>query len=76
MIIFSHRGISKEGKHNFLENTKEALLSILKDGFSVEIDVRETKDGEIIICHNPELKGRKTERFEIRSTKTSRIISF
>lgn len=76
MIIFSHRGISKEGKHNFPENTKEALLSVLKSGFSVEVDVRETKDGEIIICHNPELKGRKLKDLKLDQLKQAGLYPF
>ena len=76
MIIFSHRGISKEGKHNFPENTKEALLSVLKSGFSVEVDVRETKDGKIIICHNTELKWRKLKDLRLDQLKKAGLYPF
>ena len=76
MIIFSHRGISKEGRHNFLENTKEALLFILKNGFSVEIDVREVKDGEIIICHDSKLKGLKLKDLGLDQLKQTGLYSF
>ena len=67
MIIFSHRGISKEGRHNFKENTKDALLFMLENNFSVEIDVRETRDKEIIISHDNNLKNFSEKNLKIKN---------
>ena len=57
VLVFSHRGLSLEGKHDFPENSREALLFCLKAGFSVEIDVRETKDKFVVLCHDLSFKG-------------------
>lgn len=49
MVIMSHRGDSKEAP----ENTLPAIrLAIEKNADYVEIDVRETKDGQIVVMHD------------------------
>lgn len=49
MVIMSHRGDSKEAP----ENTLPAVdLAIEKNADYVEIDVRETKDGQIVVMHD------------------------
>lgn len=52
MKIISHRG-SNVSVYN--KNTKEALLSALKNDFidGIEFDVRITKDKKIVIIHDP-----------------------
>lgn len=47
MVIFSHRGIGFGKK----ENSLEALSHTLKQGFSIETDLR-LKDNQIILSHN------------------------
>lgn len=47
MVIFSHRGIGFGRKENYLEAFNEAV----KEGFSVEADLR-SKDNEVILAHD------------------------
>ena len=47
-IIFAHRGGSFEAP----ENTLQSFLHSNKIGAIIETDVRITKDGKIIICHD------------------------
>ena len=51
--IYCHRGLSSEAPENSLEAIDLAISS-LSDG--VEIDVQETKDGVVIVCHDSSLK--------------------
>ncbi len=48
----AHRG---NNNHGYQENTKEALLAALKTEYiaGVELDIRKTKDDQLIIIHNP-----------------------
>ena len=51
--VVAHRGDS----HNFPENTMPAFLSAVNMGIDVvETDVHLTKDGEIVIWHDPTLE--------------------
>ena len=51
--IYCHRGLSSEAPENSLEAIDLAISS-LSDG--VEIDVQETKDGVVVVCHDSSLK--------------------
>lgn len=56
ILFIAHRG---NGKHNYKENTKEAILKVLnEDVVGVEFDVRLTKDQKLIIYHDPILNGK------------------
>ncbi len=48
----AHRG---NNNHGFCENTKEALLTSLETEYiaGVELDIRKTKDNQLVIIHNP-----------------------
>lgn len=50
--IIAHRG---KGEHSHFENSKEAIISSLKNKniCGVEIDIRITKDNKIIVFHDP-----------------------
>lgn len=50
-MIIAHRG---NGKHGFLENTKEAIWESLNsdDTDGVEFDIRMTKDKKLVLSHN------------------------
>ena len=53
MKIIGHRG----ARHVAPENTVAALKHALKAGVDeIEIDVRVTKDGHVILHHNPVMK--------------------
>jgi len=52
MIIFSHRGIGFGKK----EGSLESFITALKEGFSLEIDLRKTKDDVLVISHDANLK--------------------
>ena len=51
--IYCHRGLSSEAPENSLEAVDLAIAS-LSDG--VEIDVQETKDGVVVVCHDSSIK--------------------
>lgn len=54
-MFIAHRG---NGKHKFLENTKEAIINVLdEDVDGVEFDIRMTKDKKFVIHHDPIVKG-------------------
>ncbi len=48
----AHRG---NNNHGYSENTKKALLTTLATDYiaGVELDVRKTKDNQLVIIHNP-----------------------
>ena len=52
MHLISHRGLDN---HEFSENSLKAILNVLDKDYidGVEIDVRITKDKEIILIHDP-----------------------
>ena len=49
----AHRGLWGE---NFVENSIPAYQNAIKNGFPIEIDVYETKDGELVVFHDSNLK--------------------
>lgn len=49
IYIFAHRG----GSYEAPENTMQSFLHSHKLGAIIETDVRITKDGKILICHDP-----------------------
>lgn len=51
MLILTHRGIT------YAPNSRKALDSALLGGFSLETDLRISKDGKIIIIHDSNLKN-------------------
>ncbi len=66
MIIFSHRGNSKDFK---FENTLEGFKHIANLRINaVEFDVRETKDQELIIIHDGDTKRISNFNFKIKSS--------
>lgn len=52
MNLIAHRG---NGNHKYRENTKEAILNILKEEYidGVEFDIRLTKDKKFVLSHSP-----------------------
>mmetsp|Transcript_27234 Transcript_27234/g.36398 ORF Transcript_27234/g.36398 Transcript_27234/m.36398 type:complete len:100 (-) Transcript_27234:638-937(-) len=48
-LLFAHRGGSIESP----ENTMQAFRASNKLGAIIETDVRSTKDGHVLICHDP-----------------------
>lgn len=50
-MLIAHRA---NNNHNYLENTKEAVIECLKQDYidGVEIDIRVTKDKEFVLIHN------------------------
>lgn len=51
MLLFAHRGGSIENP----ENTLQAFKSSNKLGAVIETDVRCTKDGVVLVAHDPNL---------------------
>lgn len=67
MNLISHRG---NNDHNFLENSKEAILDVLSKKYidGVEFDIRMTKDKKLILYHNMLIKT--NNNYEFISNKT------
>ena len=58
-LVVAHRGLAKRGED---ENTLTACAFALGLGADfIELDVRETNDGELICYHDAEIEGRKVE---------------
>ncbi len=49
----AHRGLHGNG---ITENTIDAYNSAIQKGYSIEIDVRLTRDNELVVCHDDTLK--------------------
>jgi glycerophosphoryl diester phosphodiesterase len=60
-LLLGHRGACFT--HSLRENTIASFDRALADGCDgFEFDVRRTADGEAVICHNPESKGKFIEK--------------
>ncbi|HJJ48262.1 MAG TPA: glycerophosphodiester phosphodiesterase family protein [Methanocorpusculum sp.] len=80
MIPFSkqfiaHRGLWGDG---VLENTLPAFKAAVKAGFGIELDVRLTKDGEVVVFHDDTLERaagdlRKIEELTFAELQSVRI---
>ena len=58
-LVVAHRGLAKRGED---ENTLTACAFALGLGADfIELDIRETSDGELICYHDSEIKDRKVE---------------
>ena len=51
-VVYAHRGGSIEHP----ENTLQAFKASAKLGAAIETDVRCTKDGTVLVCHDPNFK--------------------
>lgn len=49
---FAHRGLHGEGR---AENSLSAFSAAVEQGFGIELDVRLTKDGEVVVFHDDTL---------------------
>lgn len=70
VIVASHRGDWR----NFCENSLEAIDNAAKMGVDiVEIDVQRTKDGQLILIHDPTLDRTTTGKGNIKDTTLAYI---
>lgn len=70
VIVASHRGDWR----NFCENSLEAIDNAAKMGVDiVEIDVQRTKDGQLILMHDPTLDRTTTGKGNIKDTTLAYI---
>lgn len=70
VIVASHRGDWR----NFCENSLEAIDNAAKMGVDiVEIDVQRTKDGQLILMHDPKLDRTTTGKGYIKDTTLAYI---
>lgn len=67
-IILTHRGLDPARPKYFLEGSYEAFEDQLLRGFGLEVDLRFTRDGEIVISHDSTLtrisNGASTQTIE------------
>lgn len=70
--LIAHRGNSN---HSYPENSKEALLSSIKDPMiaGIELDVRMTKDHKIVIFHNFLIDDKKHKLRKVSSLTLSEL---
>lgn len=64
MNIFAHRGITTDDP----DNSIGAVTQALRQGFSVEVDLRSTADGKIVLSHDATLSGSDGTSIEIATT--------
>lgn len=88
MIIITHRGIDRGRKNYFTESSREAFADHISHGFGLEFDLQFTKDNQIVIFHDDNLKRlsggqdtrniRETDKDEFLSMQFngSRTVSF
>jgi glycerophosphoryl diester phosphodiesterase len=68
--LFAHRGASAEAP----ENTLPAFARAIELGIAyLELDCHGTRDGEIVICHDPELEGTTDGEGPIRERTLAEI---
>jgi len=51
-VRFAHRGLHRDGSQ---ENSLSAFAKAKESGFGIELDVRLSKDGELVVFHDPTL---------------------
>lgn len=51
----AHRGFHNKAE-GILENTPGAIKAAIDDNFAIEVDLQETKDGRVIVFHDPALE--------------------
>lgn len=49
---YAHRGLHGESR---AENSLSAFSAAVDAGFGIELDVRLSRDGEVVVCHDPDL---------------------
>ncbi|MDP3735441.1 MAG: glycerophosphodiester phosphodiesterase family protein [bacterium] len=64
MLIFAHRGLKLEHP----ENTMPAFAAALEAGFGIELDVRLTKDRQLICLHNPDTEHVTGTKLTVRES--------
>lgn len=53
--LYAHRGLhDQEG--GATENSVKAFALAVENGFGIELDVQHTKDGQLVVCHDGNLK--------------------
>jgi hypothetical protein len=55
MNIMTHRGLDPALNPYFMESSREAFVDQLERGFGLEFDIQFTKDGQMIVIHDPNL---------------------
>ncbi len=70
-LKFAHRGLHGEGR---AENTLSAFRAAVDAGYGIELDVRLSADGELVVYHDPDL-SRLTEDKEKVNKRTAEELS-
>ena len=69
MYIFAHRGLKLVRP----ENTLEAFKAAADLGFGIELDVRLTKDGQLICLHNPDTEHITGTKLVVRESTVDQL---
>ena len=54
--IITHRGLDPSNANYFVESSREAFADQIARGFGLEFDLQFTKDGELVVLHDSDLK--------------------
>ena len=69
MLIFAHRGLKKEKP----ENTMSAYKAAAELGFGIELDVRLTKNGDLVCLHNPDTEHMTGTKLLVRESTVEEL---
>lgn len=69
-MLFAHRGCCRK---ECAENSLESCIESLRKGFSIEVDVRISEDGEAVCIHDASLFRTHGSRRSVRHTKASEL---
>lgn len=61
-LVFAHRGASRLEHENTLK-AFSAALAVKSDG--IELDVRKTADGKMVVIHDPKIAGKRINRLTL-----------
>ncbi|PHV72242.1 hypothetical protein CS063_01845 [Sporanaerobium hydrogeniformans] len=70
--LIAHRGGCTAGRENTLEALRHAMEQPI---CAIEVDVQLTKDGQVILCHDENLKGKEREEAPIYSLTYEEVLA-
>lgn len=73
MLVIAHRGANKYAPQNTLEAFDKALE---QNADGVETDVRITKDGHLVLCHNSSIKATSDGNGKIREKYLGELFNY
>ena len=72
---FAHRGLHNQ-KEGIAENTLPAFRRAVEKGFGIELDVHLTRDGELVVFHDDNLRRACGSSLNVCESTTMELLSF